>query len=826
MGFVRSQLSHSLRRLARTPMFTAMALLMLSLGIGTSTAVFSVVECVLLKPLPYPHPEELVALEHSAPGWNVKDVGISASVYFIYSEQSRSLQDIGLYFDGINTSGFWANVTGLGAPEHVPALSVNEGLLSVLRVTPLLGRAFTRADDSPGSADTVMLTYGYWQHKFGGDRTVIGREITVNGNASTIIGVLPQNFRFLSRANLAVLLPMKLSRSEAVLSYFTMQGMARLKPGVTLAQASSDAVRVLPMVEKSFPPPKGFTVKLYQEGRVEPDFQPLEQKVVGDTGRVLWVLMGGTCLVLIIACANLATLLLVRVEGRQQELATRVALGASRGRIAAEVFFESLVLAMLGAAIGFGLAYGALRVLIVMALPNLPRLGEIGIDGNVVLFTLAVSLASSLLFGFVPAFKYSGAAFRSAMRQGARSMSETRERHRARSALVITQVALALVLLVSSGLMIRTFRALTRVDPGFVAPSEVETFTVDISNTEVKEPERVARIEEAIQQKLEAIPGIRSVGLSRNIPMDGGIWHDSVYIKDRADSQMKTPACRYEFVAPGFFKTLGTPLIAGHDFTWSDIYNRVPVVIVSEKFARENWQVSASALGKQVREGPGGEWREIIGVVRDVHQDGVDKEAPSSVYWPIFTAGFLLGEERRRVSFTMRTSRAGSESFIDEVRRAVWSASPTLALADLHTLKYYYNRSMARTSFMLVMLAVSSGIALVLSLVGLYSVVAYSVLQRKRVIGIHMALGAGKREVLKMIISQGIKLALMGVAIGLAGSLMLMRFLSSLLYGVGSSDPATLVMVSALLIAISLFASYVPANQATKVEPTVALRYE
>lgn len=826
MGFVRSQLRQSLRRLARTPMFTAMALLMLSLGIGTSTAVFSVVECVLLKPLPYPHSEELIALEHSASGWNVKDVGISASVYFIYSEQSRSFQDIGLYFDGINTSGFWANVTGLGAPEHVPALSVNEGLLSALRVTPLLGRAFTRADDSPGSADTVILTYGYWQQKFGGDRTVIGREITVNGTASTIIGVLPQNFRFLSRSNLAVLLPMKLNRSEAVLSYFTLQGMARLKPGVTLTQASADAMRVLPMVEKNFPPPKGFTVKQYQEGRVEPDFQPLEQKVVGDTGKVLWVLMVGTCLVLIIACANLATLLLVRVEGRHQELATRIALGASRGRIAAEVFFESLVLAMLGAAIGFGLAYGALRVLIAMALPNLPRLGEIGIDANVVLFTLAVSLASSLLFGFIPAFKYSRSAFRSAMRQGARSMSETRERHRARAALVVTQVALALVLLVSSGLMIRTFRALTRVDPGFVAPSEVETFTVDISNTEVKEPERVARIEEAIQHKLEAIPGISSVGLSRNVPMDGGIWHDSVYIKDRADSQMKTPACRYEFVAPNFFKTLGTPLIAGHDFTWSDIYNRVPVVIVSEKFARENWQVSANALGKHVREGPGGEWREIIGVVRDVHQDGVDKEAPSSVYWPIYTAGFLLGEERRRVSFTMRTSRAGSESFIDEVRRAVWSASPTLALADLHTLKYYYNRSMARTSFMLVMLAVSSGIALVLSLVGLYSVVAYSVSQRKRVIGIHMALGAGKREVLKMIISQGIKLALLGVAIGLAGSLILMRFLSSLLYGVGSSDPATLVMVSALLVVISLFASYVPANQATKVEPTVALRYE
>lgn len=826
MEFLRSQLRQNLQRLGRTPMFTATALLMLSLGIGASTAVFSVVECVLLKPLPYSHPEELVALEHSAPGWNVKDVGISASVYFIYAEQSRAFQEIGLYFDGINSAGHWANVTGLGDPEHVPALNVNEGLLSVLRVTPLLGRAFTRADDSPGAADTVMLTYGYWQRKFGGDRKVLGRAITVNGTLSTIIGVLPQNFRFLSRTNLAMLLPMKLSRSEAVLSYFTMQGMARLKPGVTLAEASADAVRVLPIVERSFPPPKGLTLKFYQEGRVEPDFRPLDQEVVGDVGKVLWVLMGGTCLVLIIAFANLANLLLVRVEGRQQELATRVALGATRGRIAAEVFFESLVLAVLGAVIGFALAYGALRLLIAMAPANLPRSGEIGIDGNVVLFTLAISLTGSLLFGFVPAFKYSGSAFRSAMRQGARSMSESRERHRVRGALVIIQVALALVLLVTSGLMMRTFRALTRVDLGFVVPSEVETFNVNINDTEVKEPERVVRIEEGIARKLATIPGTRSVGLSRNIPMDGGIWHDMVYRKDVPGPQTKAPAYRYEFVAPDFFKTLGTPLIAGRDFTWSDIYNKVPVAMVSERFARENWQVPASALGQQIREGPGGEWREIIGVVGDVHQDGVDKEAPGSVYWPIFTAGFLFSEERRSVSFALRSPRAGSEAFIDDIRQAVQSVAPTLPLADVHTLNYYYNRSMARTSFMLVMLAVSSGIALVLSLVGLYSVVAYSVSQRKRVIGIHMALGAGKREVLRMIISQGIKLSLIGVAFGLGGSVILMRSLSGLLYGVGSSDPATLLMVSALLVAVSSFASYLPASQATKVEPIVALRYE
>jgi predicted permease len=707
----------------------------------------------------------------------------------------------------------------------VSALGVTDGLLPILGVAPLLGRSFTQADDSPGSNDTVILTYSYWLQKFGGDHSAIGRTIDVDGKPRTIIGVLPQSFRFLDSPRVAMLLPMKLNRAETYLDSFFYGGIVRLKPGVTVEQANTDASRMLPIVGRSFSPPPGFSRKAFENARLAPNLRPLAQDMVRDVGKVLWVLMAGISLVLVIACANLANLLLVRAEGRHQELATRAALGASRRRIAAELFLESLILVFLGGLLGLGLAYGAVRGLIAVAPAGLPRLGEIGIDGNVVLFTLAVSLSTSLLVGSFPGFKYARAGL--GLREGGHSMSESRERHRLRGVLVIVQVALALVLLVSSGLMIRTLRALTRVNPGFVTPSEVQTFGVQIRDTQVKESESVVRILAEISHHIEAISSVSSVGISRNIPMDASRWNGPVYAQDRTtDSSNQIPSRRFEFVAPGYFKTLGTPLVAGRDFTWTDIYNKVPVAIVSEKLARENWREPSSALGKQIREGPRGDWREVVGVVANIHQDGPDKEAPTSVYWPILAVHFMGGEVRRNVAFAIRSPRAGSEGLMKEVQQAVWSVDPSLPLADVHTLDYYYTRAMARTSFTFVMLAVAAGMALLLGIVGLYGVIAYSVSQRRRVIGILMALGAGKREVLKMVISQGIRLTLIGVIIGLAGALYVTRFLSSLLYGVKPGDPPTLVAVSTLLIIVSLLASYIPARQAAKVDPTVALRHE
>jgi putative ABC transport system permease protein len=821
MAWVKIQLRQVLRSLGRAPLFTVVVLLTLAVGIGANTAIFSVVNGILLKPLPYLHPEELVAVWLSAPGINIKDLNLALADYLVFREQNRTFQDIGLYM------GYTVNITGSGEPEQASGLLVTDGVLPVLGATPLLGRTFTQADDQQGSADTVMLTYGYWHRKFGSDPSAVGKVISVAGKPHQILGVLRQNFHF-GGPNLALLFPIKFDRDKTFLLPFNYDAVARLRPGVTVAGANTDVARMLPIVLRSFPPPPGYSLKMFDDARMEPNLRTLKQHVVGDVGKLLWVLMGGIGFVLLIACANVANLLLVRAQGRHQELAIRAALGATPGRIAAELLFENLVLALVGGVLGVALAYAALRVLIAMAPSGLPRLQEIGIDGPTLLFSLAASLVASLLFGSVPVLKYAGKQVGTGLRQGGRSMSEGRERHRSRSVLIVVQVALAVVLLISSGLMIRTFHALTTVDPGFAAPEQLQTFRVNIPDADAKDPERVVRMQEEILRKIEAVPGVSSVGLSMSVPMDGNGWEDTVFVKDRKYSPGEIPLHRFRFVAPRFFKTLGTPFLAGRDFTWGDIYNKVPLAIISEKLARENWHDPSLALGKQIRANEKDDWREVIGVVRDVHDDGVDKEAPSSVYWPILAAHFTGTEldVRRYVAYSIRSRRASSESFMTEVRRAVWSVDPNLPLADVHTLDYFYRTSMARTSFTLVMLAIAGSMALLLGIVGLYGVIAYSVSQRRREIGIRSALGAQQRELTGMFVRHAMWLTGAGVTCGLVAALVLTRLMASLLFGIKPTDPATFAVVSIGLLSAAAVSSYLPARRTAAVNPVEALRAE
>jgi predicted permease len=817
------QLRQVLRRLMRSPIFTIITIITLAAGVGANIAVFSVVEGVLLKPLPYPHAEMLVGVWHTAPGLNMDEVNMAPSNYFIYREQNRVFEDIGVYQD------YSVAVTGQGNPEQVPALVVTDGVLPTLGVAPMLGRWFSRADDTPSAADTAMLDYGYWQRRFGGDRSIVGRAITVDGKLRQVIGVMPRNFRFLDGEQPALILPLQLDRNKTTLGQFSYDGIARLQPGISLAQANADIVRLIPTVWRSFPAPPGFSMDLFQTARLGARIRPLGQVVVGDVGKLLWVLMGSIGVVLLIACANVANLLLVRAEGRHQELAVRAALGASRWRIASDFLLESVVIGILGSGLGLLVAWGALRLLIAINPQGLPRLQDIGIDLTVLGFTIVVSLFCSLLFGSIPALRYASARMGTGLREGGRTLSQGRERHRTRNTLVVIQVGLAFVLLICSGLMIRTFHALTHVDPGFDSQAGIQTFRLAISEVEVPKAENVMRREEAIAQGLAGIPGVTSVALANSVPMDGGHWMDPVSAQDRnyADGA-QPPLRRFKFVSPGFLRTLGIPLIAGRDFTWAETYQRFPVAMVSENLAREYWGSPAKALGKYIRVGTKDDWRQIVGVAGDLLDDGTNKDAPTIAYWPILMNHFESDDEnvRREVLYAIRSSRAGSESLMNDVRRAVWSVDANLPLFKFRTQEYFYSRSMARTSFTLVMLGVAAALALLLGLVGLYGVISYSASQRRREIGIRIALGAQRNAVTAMFVRQGLFMAGGGVACGLIVAVAATRLLRSLLFHVSPMDPLTYGCAALALCAAGALASYIPSRRTASVDPVEALRAE
>ena len=823
MQSFKNELKQVLRRLARAPMFTAITLVTLAAGVGANTVVFSVLEGVLIKPLPYPKPDELIGVWLTAPGIHLKEFELSPSDYFIFREQNRTLQDIGLY------AGDSVSATGIAEPEQVRALRVTDGTLPLLGISPMLGHTFTKQDDSPGAPETVMLTYGYWRRKFGGDSSVIGRNIIVDGKTRQIIGVLPQQFHFLDWEDPAVITPFQFDRNKTNLGNFSYDGLARLKPGVTIEQVNTDVARMLPIVMSSFAAPPGFSLKLFEDAHIGPNVRPLKRDVVGDVGSVLWVLMGSIGMVLLIACANVANLLLVRVEGRRQELAVRAALGAGRGRIAADLLLESIILGLLGSTVGLGLAYAALRVLAAIAPAGLPRVHEIGIDGRVLLFTLLISLLASVLFGSIPIFKYAGVRLSTGIREGGRALSQSKEQHRARSVLVVVQVALALVLLICSGLMIRTFRALTNVNPGFAGPATLQTFRISIPTALVKENEQVVRAQEEILHKLAAIPGVGSVGVISNLPMTFGGWHDPIFIENHTYAEGELPPLRtFRFVSPEYLNTLATPLVAGREITWNDTYKKIPVAMVSENLAREYWHDPAAALGKRIRVSTKDDWREIIGVVGDVYDEGVSAAATSIAYWPLLMDHFESDDSMsmREVAFAIRSSRTGSESFLKEVRQAVWSVNPNLPLADVHPLDFYYKRSMARTSFTLIMLGVAGSMALLLGVVGIYGVIAYSVSQRTREIGIRMALGAQHKTLTGMFVRHGLSLTAIGVACGLVLAIIVMRLMSSLLFKVSPIDPVAYSAASLGLVATAFLASYLPSRRASAVDPVEALRAE
>jgi predicted permease len=815
-------MKHIFRRLLSAPVFTLATLLTLAIGIGANTAIFSVINSILLKPLPFPDPDRLVGLWHTASGLDLKELDMCPSMYFTYREHARSFTDVGLY------NGGTMSMSRIAKPEEVRVLWVTDGTLPILGVTPLMGRQFTERDTVDGSPGTIMLTYGYWQKRFGGAREVIGQHIVGDGKDREIIAVLPRDFQFMSPQP-AVVTPLQFDRSKVFLGNFSYQGIARLRPGVTLPQANAEVRQLLGVWLRSWQAPPGFSAQLFADARLGPNVHLFVRDVVGDVGNILWVIMGTIGLVLLIACANVANLLLVRAEGRQHELSIRAALGAGWQRLARDLLGESITLGVMGGAIGLALAYGALHLLAVIGPANLPRAEEIGIDPRALVFTLAISLFAGFVFGLLPVWKYAGIRAGTGLRDSSRSVSAGKERLYARDVLAVFQIGLALVLLICSGLMIRSFYSLKQVQPGFTHPEEVMTVRVFVPDTQVKNDEQATRTHQEIQRRLSAISGVEEVSFANSVTMEGRNSNDVLEADGHTVAAGKVPPIRrFRFVAPGYFQTVGRKFAAGRDLDWNDVYGYRNVAIISQNFAREYWGSASAALGKRVREGMKDDWREIVGVVEDEYDDGAQEKPPTIVYWPVLMKHFWGNDSmaQRSVRYVIRTKRAGSATLLSEMQRAIWSVVPDSPLAEPETLEAIYQKSMARTSFTLVMLALAGGMALLLGVVGIYGVISYSVSQRTREIGIRMALGAQRHEVSGLFVRHGLGLALVGVCVGGVAALGVTRLLRTLLFGVTPSDPWTFLLTAVGLILAAMLASYLPSLRAMAVDPTEALRTE
>ncbi len=817
------------RRLRKAPGFTITVLLTLAIGIGANTAVFSVVNSVILKPLPYPESDRIIALTLSAPGAGglasfSNGLQLSPSMYFTFAEHNRTLESMGVW------TAQNANVTGVAEPEEVHTALVSSGILDALAVPPLLGRWFSRADQDPRGSRTVMLSYGYWQRRFGGDRSVVGRTIQVDAQTREIVGVMPRGFQMADQ-NFDLLLPLAFDRSNQKLAPFGYDGIARLRPEVTLAEADADIARLIPVWMDSWSNGPGTNSHYYKVWRIAPNFRSLKQQVLGNVDQILWIVMATIGLVMLIACINIANLLLVRAEMRQQELSIRAALGAGRARIVRELLLESVVLGMMGGVLAVGVASEGLRLLAAIGPANLPRITEISLDARSFTFTFLLAVFSGLLFGAIPALKYAGARFGAVFSGGARTSSAGRDRQRARQTLVVGQVAIALVLLVSALLMIRTFWQLRNVEPGFADPAHVETMRISIPQSLVPDAVLATHMQNNIADNISALPGVRSVGFAAAVPMDNNDPNrDQILIEGRNYQKSEPPLYLYNYVAPGYFKTMGTRLVAGRDFTWTDVYNLRPMVLVSESFARQSWGSASAAVGKRLRQFESKPWQEVIGVVQDVRHDGVDRDSPETVYWPAMLHDPYTHEPAidgpQSATFVIRTNRTGTAPFLGELQQAVWSVNSNLPPAGVRTMQEIYSKSMARTSFTLVMLAIAGSMALTLGILGIYGVISYTVSQRTREIGIRLALGAQKGDLKWMFVRSALALTGIGVVLGLGAAAALTQSMKALLFGISPLDPLTYITIPLILIASAALASYLPARRAASVDPVEALRAE
>ena len=806
MENVWKDIRFGLRTLVRNPATTLLAVLTLALGIGANSAIFSVVNRVLLDPLPYPQPDELVMLVESAPKLGFPRFTVSPPNFDDFRRQSRSFEHLAAYrYERLN-------LTGRDQPEVILGARVSPELFRLLRVDPAPGRGFRQEEGRPGQARAAVLSHGLWQRMFGADPQIVGRPLTLNGESHTVVGVAPRGFELPQRTEIWVPMALDLANENRGAHFLNVIG--RLKQGVSLEQAETEMIGIASRLARQYPETNAdWTV----------DVIPLKEIVVEDIRPILTILLVAVAFVLLIACANVANLLLARVASRERELAVRAALGAGRSRLVRQMLVETALLFVAGGLLGLLLAHWGVKALIALDPEGIPRAGEIGVDGRVIAFTFLVSLATGLLFGLVPALSATGRRLYEALKEGGRAMAGGVHGQLVRNLLVGFEVAVALVLLVCAGLLIQSFARLSNVDPGF-RPEGVLTARISIPESKYPDEERQALFYDQLLERLSAIPGVERAASIYPLPLSGSNMILTFVVQGRpAPPPSEAPNTNIRVISPGYFAVMGIPVIQGRPFEPRDRGGAEQVVIVNQTLAARTWP-GESPIGKRITfgdpedpEDPG--WRTVVGVVADVRHDTLDQEKTAEAYWPQAQGPFP------DAVLVLRTS-GDPVQLAGPLREAVRGADRDLPLERIRPMEQVVAEALAQSRFKTLLLGLFAALALVLAAVGVYGVVSYSVAQRTHEMGIRMALGARPGQVRRMVLIQGMRVVLISSAIGLGAALFATRFLREQVYGVSATDPVTFAVVPLVLFAVALVANWVPAMRATRVDPLEALRYE
>jgi predicted permease len=801
-------LRYGARAMLRTPGFTAVAVIALALGIGASTAIFSVVNAVLLRPLAYKDSDRLVTILHSGSD------PVAAANYIDWRDQSRS-------FEAMGAAQYWSpNLTGSDPPEHLYGLQLTQSLMPMLGVEPLLGRLFAAGEDQKGAEHEVVLSYRLWQRRFAGDGNVLGKAVTLNGEAYTVIGMMPREFKFApfwaTHAELWV--PLAFGDRIHNRGGNSLRVFARLKPGVELKQARAEMATITARLERQYPGTNRYVV-----------VTPLKENVVGKIETPLLVLLGAVGFVLLIACANVAHMLLARAAARQREIAVRAALGARRGRVIRQFLTESLLLGAMGAAGGFLLALAGTHALVALSPANIPQVENVTMDARMVLFVLGVTLLTSVAFGLAPAMQASVVDLTGALKEGGRGGSDGIRRNRLRSFLVASEFALALMLLIGAGLMIRSFLALESIDPGF-NPHNVLSMVVSVAGSKEAEANRRGIFYQQLLERVRTLPGVQSVGGINHLPLAGDIWGWSFTIEGRPKPRPgEFPTAVYRVAMPGYFRTMRLPLVRGRDISATDDASAQGVVIINERAAGNYWP-GEDPIGKRITfdDSDRSGWLTVIGVAKNAKQSDWAAPPYPEVYLAALQNRDFLGDAGSHIAYITLVVRTAGDpgALANAVKNTVWSFDRNLPISEVFTMDGVVADANAQPRFEMLLLAVFAAVALTLAGVGIYGVMSYSVSRRTHEIGIRLSLGASRANVLRLVVRQGMVLALAGSAAGMAGALLLSRLMTNMLYGVRPTDPLIFAGVAIVLGLVALVATYLPARRATRIDPMVALRYE